>query len=116
MLAKKNLELNPHHPVMKELLRRVKDGDGQVNDATKEYTDLLFQMALLNSGFQSEEPTDLTSPLEKLIRVGFGLDRDSEIEEIVIELEEDIVDDSEPVFEDDIDEEEEAPVVFSDDL
>ena len=39
-------------------------------------------MALLNSGFSIDEPTELTVPLEKLIRVGFGVDRDAEIEEI----------------------------------
>ena len=43
-------------------------------------------MALLNSGFSIDEPTELTVPLEKLIRVGFGVDRDAEIEEIEVEL------------------------------
>lgn len=46
-------------------------------------------MAMLNSGFGIDEPTDLTTPLEKLIRVGFGVDRDAEVEEIEIEIEED---------------------------
>lgn len=59
-------------------------------------------MALLNSGFSIDEPTELTVPLEKLIRVGFGVDRDAEIEEIEVELDspdEEIVeeqDDDEP--------------------
>jgi hypothetical protein len=43
-------------------------------------------MALLNSGFNAEEPTELTTPLERLIRVGFGVDRDAPIEEIIVEL------------------------------
>jgi len=30
-------------------------------------------MAILNSGFLVENPMDLTEPLEKLIKVGFGL-------------------------------------------
>lgn len=87
MLAKKSLELNPHHPIMKVLLQKVKDNDGQLDNATLEYVDLLYQMALLNSGFNNDEPTELTTPLEKLIRVGFGVDRDAPIEEIEIELE-----------------------------
>jgi molecular chaperone HtpG len=87
MLAKKSLELNPHHPIMKVLLQKVKDNEGQLDNATLEYVDLLYQMALLNSGFNNEEPTELTTPLEKLIRVGFGVDRDAPIEEIEIELE-----------------------------
>ena len=87
MLAKKSLELNPHHPIMKVLLQKVKDNDGQLDNASLEYVDLLYQMALLNSGFNNDEPTELTTPLEKLIRVGFGVDREAPIEEIEIELE-----------------------------
>jgi hypothetical protein len=53
---------------------------------TKEYVDLLFQMALVNSGFSIDEPQSLTDPLERLIRVGFGVARDAPIEEIEIEI------------------------------
>lgn len=48
----------------------------------------MFNMAMLNSGFSIDEPTDLTTPLEKLIRVGFGIERDAAVEEIEIVLEE----------------------------
>jgi len=48
----------------------------------------MFQMALINSGFSIDEPTDLTSPLEKLIRVGFGVNRDEPCEEIEVVLDE----------------------------
>lgn len=44
MLAKKVLEINPSHGVMKALLERVKavaDG-GEIDTETKEYVDLLF--------------------------------------------------------------------------
>lgn len=33
MLAKKTLDLNPHHPVMKVLLEQVKETDGQLSEA-----------------------------------------------------------------------------------
>lgn len=46
-------------------------------------------MAMLNSGFGLDEPTQLTTPLEKLIKVGLGIDRNSEVVEIEIEIEED---------------------------
>ena len=64
-------------------------------------------MALLNSGFSIDEPTELTVPLEKLIRVGFGVDRDAEIEEIEVELDSP---DEEIVEEQDDDDEPEAMV------
>lgn len=59
MLAKKALEINPHHGVMKILLERVKnaaDSEAGVDAETREYVDLLFQMALVNSGFTIDEP------------------------------------------------------------
>ncbi len=87
MLAKKSLEINPHHPIMKQILQQLKDNDNQLDEAQLEYVDLLYQMALINSGFNTEEPTELTTPLEKLIRVGFGVDRNAPIEEIEVEIE-----------------------------
>ena len=44
-------------------------------------------MALLNSGFNIDNPNDFTNPLQKLINVGFGLDREEPVEEIEIEIE-----------------------------
>lgn len=88
MLAKKTLELNPHHPVIKEMLNKVKEmsGDDDVNEELVEYADLIFNMALLNSGFLIENPTDFTLPLQKLLKVGFGMRRDQPIEEIEIDI------------------------------
>ena len=64
MLAKKTLELNPHHSVMKEMLNKVKESvDGELDGATEDLATLMFNMAMLNSGFNIEDPSDLTSPL-----------------------------------------------------
>lgn len=89
MLAKKSLEINPAHPVMKRLLEKVKESDdGVLDEATTEYADLLFNMALLNSGFLLDDPDILTAPLEKLIKVGFGFARNEPTEDIEIEISE----------------------------
>ena len=52
-------------------------------------------MAILNSGFLVENPMDLTEPLEKLIKVGFGIDRDAQVEEIEVELDDEEEEDEE---------------------
>lgn len=89
MLAKKTLEINPHHSLMKELLSKLKNSvDGEVDEATQDYAKLLFHMALLNSGFSIDEPSDFTAPLQKLINVGFGLSRDEPVTEIEVEIDE----------------------------
>lgn len=56
-------------------------------------------MALLNSGFLIENPADFTQPLEKLLKVGFGVRRDAPVEEIEVDissLEEEEADAEEP--------------------
>jgi HSP90 family molecular chaperone len=48
MMAKKSLEINPSHPVMKKMLELIKESeDNSLNEASTEYADLLYQMALL---------------------------------------------------------------------
>jgi len=89
MLAKKTLELNPHHSVMKEMLNRVKESsDGKIGEELEDNARLLFHMALLNSGFNIEDPSDFALSLGKLINTGFGLQRDQPVEEIEVELDE----------------------------
>jgi molecular chaperone HtpG len=66
MLAKKTLELNPHHPVIKEMLNKVKQSEGEneeLETELREYADLLFNMAMLNSGFNIENPIEFSTPL-----------------------------------------------------
>jgi len=89
MLAKKTLEINPHHSVMKELLSKVKAStDGKIGDAAEDSARMLFHMALLNSGFNIEDPTVFADSLLKMINTGFGLARDQPVEEIQVEIEE----------------------------
>lgn len=89
MLAKKTLELNPHHPVIKSMLSKVKEAHStntEVDPEVGEYGVLLYNIALLNSGFLIENPADFVSPLQKLLRVGFGLPKNAPVEEIEVDV------------------------------
>lgn len=89
MLAKKTLELNPHHPVIKEMLSKVKDAQAsgsEVDPEVGEYGVLLYNVALLNSGFLIENPADFVLPMQKLLRLGFGLRKDAPVEEIEVDI------------------------------
>lgn len=87
MLAKKTLELNPHHPVIKEMLQRVKNADGgEIDEEVSEYGTLLYNMGLLNSGFLIENPTEFILPMQKLLKVGFGMRKDAPVEEIEVDI------------------------------
>jgi len=59
-----------------------------LDEPTEDMAKLMFHMALLNSGFTIDSPSEFTVPLQKLINVGFGLDRDAPIEEIEIDVSE----------------------------
>lgn len=97
MLAKKTLEINPHHSVSKEMLRLIEYTEGNLTEAHEEYARLLYSMALINSGFDVGASDTFTTPLSKLINVGFGLDRDEPIVEIDVDITgEDDVDDEVP--------------------
>lgn len=85
MLAKKTLEINPHHPVIKEMLQKVKNSE-EVDEEVQEYGTLLYNMALLNSGFLIENPTEFIVPMQKLLKVGFGLRKDAPVEEIEVDI------------------------------
>ena len=89
MLAKKTLDINPHHPVIKELLDRVKQSDGSPDDDTAEIAHLIWHAALLNSGFIIEDPSEINNPVQNLIKMGLGLKRDAKVEEIEVDIEED---------------------------
>ena len=90
MLAKKTLEINPHHSVSKEMLRLIEEAEGgALTDAHEEYARLLYSTALISSGFDvGSSPDAFTSPLQRLINVGFGLARDEPLVEIEVEISE----------------------------
>lgn len=48
--SRKILEINPSHPIVKELLERVKDADKEDKES-EDLAKLLTETALINSGF-----------------------------------------------------------------
>lgn len=91
MLAKKNLELNPHHSIMKEMLQKVKmleDGE-TMDEEVEDLAMVMWNMAMLNSGFAIDTPSSFTEPLHRLLKTNFGLDPEEPITEIEVEIDED---------------------------
>lgn len=64
----------------------MKERDGELAEEEAEYTDLIYNLALLNSGFFIEDPTEIQSPMQRLLKLGFGLDKNAEVEIIEVEL------------------------------
>jgi len=86
MTSKKTMEVNPDHPIIKELVKKC---DADRGDKTvKDLVWLLFDTALLVSGFNLEEPNTFAGRLHRMIKLGLSIDDDGEEEEAMPELEE----------------------------
>lgn len=74
MAAKKHLEINPDHPVIDTLRQKA---DAEKNDkSVKDLVILLFETALLSSGFTLQEPQVHAARIYRMIKLGLGIDED----------------------------------------
>lgn len=70
MMAKKHLEINPDHPIM-EMLRQKAEADKN-DKAVKDLVILLFETALLSSGFSLDDPQTHSNRIYRMIKLGLG--------------------------------------------
>ncbi|KAI8601173.1 hsp83-like protein [Dissophora ornata] len=78
MASKKSLELNPKNPIIKTLKAKV---DADKNDKTvKDLTLLMYDVALIVSGFSIEKTDVFADRINRMIKLGLAIDEEEEEE------------------------------------
>jgi len=76
---KKALEINPRHPLIKELLRRVEDNPEDV--VAKDMALMMYNTATLRSGYMLKDTVAFAQHVETMMRETLGIDKDEAVDE-----------------------------------
>jgi len=109
MAGRKTLEINVNHPVIIDLLNKVKAD--KEDAAALDSAQVLFQTALIESGYEIADPAALVNRVYRLMSKELGVDPDAPLKEVEVpeeeEAEEEDKDDSSEDKDDDDEEEKE---------
>ncbi|KAL7086031.1 hypothetical protein ACP275_14G314100 [Erythranthe tilingii] len=79
MRGKRVLEINPRHPIIKELRDRiVKDSE---DESVRQTAQLIYQTALMESGFMLSDPQDFASRIYSSVKNSLKISPDATVEE-----------------------------------
>merc|ERR1712210_34693 len=86
MSGRKTLEVNPNHPVIVDLLAKVKAD--KEDAAAVDTAQVLFQTALIESGYEIADPSALVNRVYRLMSKELGVDPDAPLKEVEVPEEE----------------------------
>ncbi|XP_063783856.1 endoplasmin [Pseudophryne corroboree] len=76
---KKTLEVNPRHPLIKDLLRRVKENED--DQTVSDLAVVLLETATLRSGYQLPDTKAYGERIERMLRLSLNIDLDAKVDE-----------------------------------
>merc|ERR1719321_1254468 len=86
MSGRKTLEVNANHPVVVNLLGKIKSD--KADAAALDTAQVLFQTALVESGYEIADPTALVNRVYRLMSKELGVDPDAPMKEVEVPEEE----------------------------
>merc|ERR1712024_86022 len=101
MAGRKTLEINPNHPVIADLLAKVKTSKDDA--AALDTAAVLFQTALIESGYEIADPSALVNRVYRLMSTELGVDPDAPLKEVEVPEEEEEAEEEEEEESDDKD-------------
>merc|ERR1719330_1283630 len=106
MSGRKTLEINPNHPVVVDLLAKVKTDKS--DKAAVDTAQVLFQTALIESGYELADASALVNRVYRLMSKELGVDPDAPLTEVEVPEEEETEEEEEEEGEEGEDDEKEA--------
>mmetsp|Transcript_95079 Transcript_95079/g.220716 ORF Transcript_95079/g.220716 Transcript_95079/m.220716 type:complete len:814 (+) Transcript_95079:59-2500(+) len=82
MSGRKTLEINPNHPVVSDLLAKIKAS--KEDKAALDTAQVLFQTALIESGYEIADPSALVNRVYRLMSKELGVDPDAPLKEVEV--------------------------------
>jgi len=104
MSGRKTLEINPNHAVVADLLSKVKASKDDA--AALDTAQVLFQTALIESGYEIADPSALVNRVYRLMSKELGVDPDAPLTEVEVPEGEEEEEEAEEEDKDDSEEEE----------
>ena len=77
LTQKKTLELNPRHPLIKELQQRIEKDEGAATSI--DLARVLFDTAVLRSGFALADSAAFAGRIERILRLSVGVDAEAPV-------------------------------------
>ncbi|KAG9397243.1 Heat shock protein Hsp90 family [Carpediemonas membranifera] len=73
MSGRKTLEINPGHAIIQNLRQKIEE-EGEDSATAKDLVWLMFDTAMLNSGFTLDDPNSFVSRIYNIVSIGLGVD------------------------------------------
>nr|XP_033807636.1 endoplasmin [Geotrypetes seraphini] len=76
---KKTFEINPRHPLIKNMLKRVMENED--DKTVQDLAVVLFETATLRSGYQLQDTKEYGNRIERMLRLSLNIDLEAKVED-----------------------------------